>query len=322
MYGRCRLVWQRRMEPLWSPVVATGGKPWQMPQARTGQKQAKAVAVGCDQLPRRALWGALTRFRALVRRVGSPSRRHRGASFLLWSLCYLVLRRVLQLAALRFRSEEFKELEIVVLRHELAVLQRQVARLELRPADRVFLAAASRLLPRTSWRSFVVTPTTLLRWHRRLAARRWTYPGRVGRPPIHDELRELVLRLGPRESALGLPADRRRAARAGHCGLGHHRTRAPQEGGSRAGRQACRPLLARVSPRAGAQHPCRRLLHGRDDLVATAVRALLHRARESPRPSRRLHDAPERRLGHPAGPSAGLGTSGALDTGSLPDPGS
>jgi transposase InsO family protein len=114
---------------------------------------------------------------------------------LLWSLCYLVLRRVLQLAALRFRSEEFKELEIVVLRHELAVLQRQVALLELRPADRVFLAAASRLLPRTSWRSFVVTPTTLLRWHRRLVARRWTHPGRVGRPPIHHELRELVLRL-------------------------------------------------------------------------------------------------------------------------------
>ena len=114
---------------------------------------------------------------------------------MLWSLCYVVLRRVLQLAALRFRSEEFKELEIVVLRHELAVLRRQVARLELRPADRVFLAAASRLMPRTSWRSFVVTPTTLLRWHRRLVARRWAYPGRVGRPPIGGEIRELVLRL-------------------------------------------------------------------------------------------------------------------------------
>jgi putative transposase len=96
---------------------------------------------------------------------------------LFWSFCYVVLRRVLQLVALRFRSNAFKELEIVVLRHELAVLRRQVTRLELRPADRVFLAAASRLLPRTSWRSFVVTPTTLLRWHRRLVTRRGTYPG-------------------------------------------------------------------------------------------------------------------------------------------------
>jgi hypothetical protein len=96
---------------------------------------------------------------------------------------------------LRFRSEEFKALAIVVLRHELAVLRRQVARPELRPADRVFLAAVSRLLPRASWRSFVVTPTTLLRWHRRLVASRWTHPARVGRPPIGGEIRELVLRL-------------------------------------------------------------------------------------------------------------------------------
>jgi putative transposase len=114
---------------------------------------------------------------------------------LFWSLCYLVLRRVLLLVALRFRSHQFKELEIVVLRHELAVLRRQVARPELRPADRVFLAAASRLLPRASWRSFLVTPTTLLRWHRRLVTKRWTYAGRVGRPPIGGQIRELVLRL-------------------------------------------------------------------------------------------------------------------------------
>ncbi len=112
-----------------------------------------------------------------------------------WSFCYVALGRFLQLAALRFRSEEFKELEIVVLRHELAVLRRQAGRAELRAADRVFLAAASRLLPRSSWRSFVVTPTTLLRWHRRLVVKRWTYPGRVGRPPIESEIRELVLRL-------------------------------------------------------------------------------------------------------------------------------
>jgi len=111
------------------------------------------------------------------------------------SLCYLVLRRTLQLAALRFRSSEFKEVEIVFLRHQLGVLRRQIARPELEPADRVFLAAASRLLPRTHWRSFAVTPKTLLRWHRRLVARRWTYPGRPGRPPIGREIRELVLRL-------------------------------------------------------------------------------------------------------------------------------
>lgn len=68
-----------------------------------------------------------------------------------WSFSYVVLRHVLQLVALRFRSKEFKELEIVVLRHELAVLRRQVTRLEPRPGDRVFLAAASRLLPRTRY---------------------------------------------------------------------------------------------------------------------------------------------------------------------------
>jgi putative transposase len=112
-----------------------------------------------------------------------------------WSFCYVVLGRVLQLAALRFRSEEFKELEIVVLRHELSVLRRRAGRPELASADRVFLAAASQLLPRASWRSFVVTPTTLLRWHRRLVAKRWTYPGRVGRLPIGGEIRGLVLRL-------------------------------------------------------------------------------------------------------------------------------
>src|SRR6266508_3404906 len=104
-----------------------------------------------------------------------------------------MVQRLLQLAALRFRSDEFKELEIVVLRHELAVLRRQLAQPE--PPDRVSLAAASRLLPRARWRSFVVTPTTLLRWHRRLVARRWTYPRRVGRPPVGGEIRELVLRL-------------------------------------------------------------------------------------------------------------------------------
>src|SRR4029077_15464064 len=115
--------------------------------------------------------------------------------FLFLSFSYLAFRCVLQLVLLRARSTEFKELEIVVLRHQLAVLRRQADRPQLTKSDRVFLAAASRLLPRSRWRSFLVTPTTLLRWHRRLVARRWTYTGRNGPPPIGGEIRKLVLRL-------------------------------------------------------------------------------------------------------------------------------
>jgi putative transposase len=109
---------------------------------------------------------------------------------------YLMFGRAMALVLLCFCSPEYKELEIIVLRHELAVLGRQASRPTLRPADRAFLAAASRLLPRARWHSFFVTPETLLAWHRRLVARHWTYPGRrPGRPKVGREVRELVLRL-------------------------------------------------------------------------------------------------------------------------------
>jgi putative transposase len=72
----------------------------------------------------------------------------------------------------------------VVLHHELAVLRRQVRRPALRPADRFFLTAASRVLPHVKWSSFLVTPTTLLDWHRRLVANRWTSARRSNRPPL------------------------------------------------------------------------------------------------------------------------------------------
>lgn len=115
---------------------------------------------------------------------------------MLISFLYLSLRKLIELVALRPRSAEFKELEIVVLRHEVAVLRRQVSRPDLRPADRFFLAAAARALPRWRWSAFIVTPQTLLAWHRRVVARRWTYPNRgPGRPPIDPEIRALVPRL-------------------------------------------------------------------------------------------------------------------------------
>src|SRR5262249_40225992 len=88
-----------------------------------------------------------------------------------------------------------KDLEIIVLRHEVAVLRRQVRRPVFRAADRLFLSAASRLLPRVNWSSFIVTPTTLLRWHRLLVAKRWTYTRSPGRPPVAPAVRALIVRL-------------------------------------------------------------------------------------------------------------------------------
>jgi putative transposase len=109
---------------------------------------------------------------------------------------YWVLRRLLELVMLRLRSERSKELEILVLRHQLHVLQRQVGRPRLLTADRILLAALSRSLPRSVWSSFLVSPATLLRWHRHFVARRWTYSRRgVGRPRTGRGLSELVLRL-------------------------------------------------------------------------------------------------------------------------------
>jgi putative transposase len=89
------------------------------------------------------------------------------------------------------------EVENAVLRHELAVLRRTLKRPPLPRRSRLLLAAASALLPRERWPVFPVTPQTLLRWHRELVARKWTYRRRSpGRPPIDRRLRELVLRFG------------------------------------------------------------------------------------------------------------------------------
>ena len=117
------------------------------------------------------------------------------------SAVYALVCRLLQLIVLVGRSERSKELEILVLRHELAILRRQPRRPQFSPSDRLLLAALSRVLPRRSWGAFPVTPETLLRWHRRLLARHWTYSGRrPGRPRMAREVRVLILRLA-RENA-------------------------------------------------------------------------------------------------------------------------
>ncbi|MET8307783.1 helix-turn-helix domain-containing protein [Micromonospora sp. NPDC005173] len=112
------------------------------------------------------------------------------------SFGYLILCQILRLVGQGLRGDRSKDIEIFVLRHQVAVLRRQVACLDLEPNDRVMLSALSRLLPRSRWPTFFVTAATLLRWHRELVARNWTYPQRrPGRPPIRAEIRALVLRL-------------------------------------------------------------------------------------------------------------------------------
>ena len=119
-----------------------------------------------------------------------------GVGSVLWSFVYASFRRLVELIVWMFRSQDAKEVEILVLRHELQVLRRQVHRPALRPADRALLAALSHVLPRRAWRSFFVTPETLVGWHRRMVARRWTYPHRrPGRPPMDPEIAALIVRL-------------------------------------------------------------------------------------------------------------------------------
>src|SRR5512132_1481294 len=110
-------------------------------------------------------------------------------------LLYLLLCQAMRWLALLTRNSAAQDAELLMLRHEVAVLRRQVARPRVDWADRALLAGLARLLSRPSWNRLFVRPETLLRWHRDLVRRRWSYPHRRGRPSTSPEVRTLVLRL-------------------------------------------------------------------------------------------------------------------------------
>ncbi|MCG0289353.1 integrase core domain-containing protein [Streptomyces sp. PSAA01] len=137
------------------------------------------------------------------------------------SLVYQVTRKLLSVPAVLLRRRTSRDAELLVLQHENAVLRRQLARpVRYQWADRLWFAALSSLIPRRRWAQvFPVTPGTLLRWHRRLVARRWDYSEcrtRPGRPATAEVVKELVLRLARENPRWGCRRIQGELARLGH----------------------------------------------------------------------------------------------------------
>jgi transposase InsO family protein len=142
-----------------------------------------------------------------------------GSCFVILSTVYAVTRRLLSLPALLLRRSVSKEAELLVLRHQNAVPRRQVPRVRYEPADRLWFAALSHLIPRPRWAEiFPITPATLLAWHRTLVAKKWDYSKRRrrGRPPTAAAVKALILRMAAENPRWGHRRIHGELTRLGH----------------------------------------------------------------------------------------------------------
>ena len=230
---------------------------------------------------------------------------------------YRLVRLVLDLLVLRGRRDRSKDVEILVLRHQLAVLKRQVPRPRFEPTDRAVLTAFARVLDRDRWSIFLVKPDTILALASTPRREPLDLPASA-RPAIHRG-RNPTDHHPPRsrESDLGIPPHPRRTRPTRH----HHRrvdgVGDPQEGGHRPRTRPNGGVVDNVSTRSSRRHRRVRLLHHRHRHAAPLLRLVLHRTRHPPRAPRRHHDQPDRRLDDPSRPEL---QHGLRTQDSVPDP--
>jgi len=229
---------------------------------------------------------------------------------MLLSIIYAVVRRLLGALAVVARHKSTKDVELLVLRHENAVLRRQVGSIRRTPVDRLWLAALSGLLPRQCWAQiFPVRPATLLTWHRNLVARKWDYSTRrgPGRPSTPAAIKQLVVRMAQENPNWGHRRIQGELVRLGHriasSTVWHILHTAGIDPTPRRSGPTWRQFLTSQAQGTLAVD----FLHIdtitlRHHYLAPRLRPDHDRACLPPRPPRRSHHTPNRRLDHPSRP--------------------